>query len=89
MGALPGTHRTSHEHPPLENLGVNTSDLYNILDMGGVLQVLQLEGTRNEINRNYSTFYEIYTFYLEKMHNSCKCVNNLILSYSAHKEPLF
>ena len=57
--------------------------------MGGVLQDFQLKGTRNEINRNDSTFYEIYTFYFEKMHNLCKCVNNLILFYSAHQEPLF
>ena len=48
--------------------------------MGGVLQVFKLKGTRNKINRNNSTFYEIYTFYLEKMHNLCKCLNNLILS---------
>ena len=32
IGALHGTRRTSQEHPPLENLAVNTSDLYNILD---------------------------------------------------------
>ena len=63
--------------------------IYNILDIAGVLQVFQLKGTRNVINRNDSTFYKIYTFYLEKIHNSCKCAHNLILSYSAHKEPLF
>ena len=55
------------------------------------LQVFTLKGTRNEINRNDCTFYKIYLF-ISKISkeciDSCKCVNKLILSYSAHQEPL-
>ena len=51
----------------------------------GVLQVFTLEGTRNEINRNDCTFYKIYTFISKVCINLHKCVNNLILSHSAHK----
>ena len=54
---ITGPHRCSPRNPPHisrasligKYLWVNTSDLYNILDMGkvgrGVLQVLQLKGT--------------------------------------------
>ena len=51
--------------PPIGKPQVNTPDLYNILDMwggGGVLQVLQLKGAHDKINRNDGTFYKIYTF---------------------------
>ena len=57
--------------------------------MGRVLQVFQLKGTRNEINRNDSTFYEIYTFYLEKKHHlnhlfhQSKLYCNLIKTHDA------
>ena len=51
----------------------------------GVLQVFTLEGTRNEINRNDCTFYKIYTFISKVCINLHKCVNNLMLSHSAHK----
>ena len=60
-GALPRIHHIPLEHHSEENLGVNTSYLYNILDMrkeggGGVIQVFQLRGTRNEINRKIMHF---------------------------------
>ena len=60
-GALPRIHHIPLEHHSEENFGVNTSYLYNILDMrkergGGVIQVFQLRGTRNEINRKIMHF---------------------------------
>ena len=56
---------------------------------GGVFQVFTLKGIRNEINRNDCTVWKICTFISNECINSCSCVNLIILSYSAHKEPLF
>ena len=58
---ISGLHCIFLDHPPLENFGVNTSDLYNILDMreevGGYCKFLFI----NEINKNDSTFCKICT----------------------------
>ena len=65
---ITGLLRRSPQNPPHTSraplrgkLRVNTSYLYNILDMrkergGGVIQVFQLRGTRNEINRKIMHF---------------------------------
>ena len=53
IGVPPRIRRILSEHSSQEHVGVNASDLYNMLDMGGgVLKVFILKGTCNEINRN-------------------------------------
>ena len=90
---ITGLHRCSSQNlPPISRaspigkyLWVNISDLYNGGRKGGerekwIITTFTTKRNTNEIKRNDSTFYEIYTFYFKTMHSWCNCANNLILS---------